>query len=62
MFTYLDADESRPSLEAMMELYWRAMPEYQVGFLGTNTWSSSRSMAAQFWFFEEVDDVLYQIL
>lgn len=30
MFSYMDADEGRPSLEAMMELYWSAMPEYQV--------------------------------
>ena len=30
MFTYLDADERRPSLAALMELYWRTMPAYQV--------------------------------
>lgn len=33
MFSYLDADEGRPSLEAMMEVYWQTMPEYQVGVL-----------------------------
>lgn len=33
MFTYLDADKGRPSLEAMMELYWNAMPDYQAGHL-----------------------------
>ncbi len=30
MFTYLDADERRPSLAALMELYWRTMPAYQA--------------------------------
>lgn len=30
LFSYLDADERRPSLEAMMEEYWRQMPAYQV--------------------------------
>ena len=30
MFTYLDASENRPSLAALMELYWRTMPAYQV--------------------------------
>lgn len=29
MFTYLDASPSRPSLEAMLEHYWQAMPQYQ---------------------------------
>ncbi|CAK0769871.1 hypothetical protein CVIRNUC_003711 [Coccomyxa viridis] len=29
LFTYLDADPSRPSLESMLEDYWRLMPEYQ---------------------------------
>lgn len=29
LFTYLDASPSRPSLEALLEQYWRAMPEYQ---------------------------------
>lgn len=30
LFSYLDADERRPSLEAMMDDYWRLMPSYQV--------------------------------
>ena len=30
MFTYLDASSDRPSLAALMELYWRTMPAYQV--------------------------------
>ena len=30
MFTYLDANERRPSLAALMELYWQTMPAYQV--------------------------------
>lgn len=29
MFTYLDADPERPSLEELMEDYWDLMPEYQ---------------------------------
>jgi 2-polyprenyl-6-methoxyphenol hydroxylase-like FAD-dependent oxidoreductase len=29
MFTYLDAAPERPSLEAMLEHYWEAMPRYQ---------------------------------
>lgn len=29
MFTYLDAAPARPSLESLMEEYWRAMPQYQ---------------------------------
>jgi flavin-dependent dehydrogenase len=29
MFSYLDADASRPSLEAMLEHYYHAMPAYQ---------------------------------
>ena len=48
MFTYLDADESRPSLQAMMELYWRAMPQYQVGCLGVNLRLSCRLCLAPF--------------
>ena len=31
LFTYLDAAEERPSLAALMDLYWHAMPGYQVG-------------------------------
>ena len=30
--SYLDADERRPSLEAMMDDYWRLMPSYQACF------------------------------
>jgi len=29
MFTYMDADERRPSLEMLMEDYWKILPEYQ---------------------------------
>jgi flavin-dependent dehydrogenase len=29
MFTYLDADPSRPSLAELLDLYWKKMPEYQ---------------------------------
>ena len=29
MFTYMDAAAERPSLEAMLDHYWTAMPEYQ---------------------------------
>ncbi|CAL5219975.1 g1912 [Coccomyxa viridis] len=29
LFTYIDADPSRPALESMLEDYWRLMPEYQ---------------------------------
>ncbi|KAK9803372.1 hypothetical protein WJX72_000257 [[Myrmecia] bisecta] len=29
MFSYMDAQPTRPSLEAMMEDYWRLMPHYQ---------------------------------
>jgi flavin-dependent dehydrogenase len=29
MFTYMDADEKRPSLEMLMEDYWKLLPEYQ---------------------------------
>mmetsp|Transcript_17527 Transcript_17527/g.26615 ORF Transcript_17527/g.26615 Transcript_17527/m.26615 type:complete len:627 (-) Transcript_17527:1065-2945(-) len=29
MFTYMDADEMRPSLETLMEDYWRLLPVYQ---------------------------------
>ena len=30
MFTYADAQPTRPSLLAMMEEYWKLMPKYQV--------------------------------
>jgi flavin-dependent dehydrogenase len=29
MFTYMDAEAKRPSLETLMEDYWRLLPEYQ---------------------------------
>lgn len=29
MFTYMDANEKRPSLETLMEDYWKLLPEYQ---------------------------------
>ncbi|CAI5474698.1 unnamed protein product [Closterium sp. Yama58-4] len=29
MFSYMDAQPERPSLEAMLDLYWRLMPPYQ---------------------------------
>ncbi|CAB9520445.1 Inherit from NOG: fad dependent oxidoreductase [Seminavis robusta] len=29
MFTYMDADAKRPSLETLMEDYWKMLPEYQ---------------------------------
>jgi hypothetical protein len=29
MFTYMDADEKRPSLETLMEDYWKMLPTYQ---------------------------------
>lgn len=29
MFTYMDADEKRPSLETLMEDYWKLLPMYQ---------------------------------
>ncbi|KAI3426308.1 hypothetical protein D9Q98_008681 [Chlorella vulgaris] len=29
MFTYLDAQPNRPSLESLLEDYWRLMPQYQ---------------------------------
>ncbi|GAX23163.1 hypothetical protein FisN_33Lh056 [Fistulifera solaris] len=32
MFTYLDADSSRPSLESIMEDYWSLLPIYQPSF------------------------------
>ena len=32
MFTYVDAQPQRPSLQAMMEEYWKLMPSYQVRF------------------------------
>lgn len=34
MFTYVDAQPTRPSLLAMMEEYWKLMPKYQVNPLG----------------------------
>lgn len=30
LFTYVDADQRRPSLLALMDDYWRLMPSYQV--------------------------------
>eukprot|EP00549_Striatella_unipunctata_P022022 CAMPEP_0118699942 /NCGR_PEP_ID=MMETSP0800-20121206/16243_1 /TAXON_ID=210618 ORGANISM="Striatella unipunctata, Strain CCMP2910" /NCGR_SAMPLE_ID=MMETSP0800 /ASSEMBLY_ACC=CAM_ASM_000638 /LENGTH=1167 /DNA_ID=CAMNT_0006600343 /DNA_START=1 /DNA_END=3505 /DNA_ORIENTATION=+ len=30
MFTYLDADEQRPSLSTLMEDYWKLLPKYQT--------------------------------
>lgn len=30
MFTYVDAQPTRPSLLTMMEEYWKLMPKYQV--------------------------------
>lgn len=38
---YLDADERRPSLVAMMDDYWRLMPSYQVLVLGKSVKASS---------------------
>ncbi len=35
MFTYVDAQPTRPSLLAMMEEYWKLMPKYQVTPLST---------------------------
>ena len=30
-FTYIDADEGRPTLEDMLSQYWRSLPQYQTG-------------------------------
>jgi flavin-dependent dehydrogenase len=37
MFTYLDADEKRPSLETLMEDYWKLLPEYQPSITNPET-------------------------
>jgi flavin-dependent dehydrogenase len=37
MFTYMDADESRPSLEDMMEDYWKTLPAYQPSITNPET-------------------------
>jgi hypothetical protein len=37
MFTYMDADEKRPSLETLMEDYWRMLPKYQPSITNPET-------------------------
>jgi len=37
MFTYMDADERRPSLESLMEDYWRLLPMYQPSISNPET-------------------------
>lgn len=37
MFTYMDADERRPSLEILMEDYWRLLPTYQPSISNPET-------------------------
>lgn len=37
MFTYMDADEKRPSLEMLMEDYWRMLPKYQPSITNPET-------------------------
>ena len=37
MFTYMDADERRPSLETMMEDYWKLLPVYQPSIKNPET-------------------------
>jgi hypothetical protein len=37
MFTYMDADEQRPSLESLMEDYWRLLPIYQPSISNPET-------------------------
>lgn len=37
MFTYMDADENRPSLEMLMEDYWRMLPKYQPSITNPET-------------------------
>lgn len=37
MFTYMDADEKRPSLEMLMEDYWKLLPEYQPSISNPET-------------------------
>jgi len=37
MFTYMDADENRPSLEALMEDYWKMLPRYQKSITNPET-------------------------
>ena len=37
MFTYMDADKNRVSLEDLMEDYWRLLPEYQTSITNPET-------------------------
>lgn len=37
MFTYMDANEKRPSLETLMEDYWRLLPKYQPSITNPET-------------------------
>lgn len=37
MFTYMDADEKRPSLETLMEDYWKMLPTYQSSITNPET-------------------------
>eukprot|EP00522_Entomoneis_paludosa_P018702 CAMPEP_0172466604 /NCGR_PEP_ID=MMETSP1065-20121228/56666_1 /TAXON_ID=265537 /ORGANISM="Amphiprora paludosa, Strain CCMP125" /LENGTH=664 /DNA_ID=CAMNT_0013223467 /DNA_START=56 /DNA_END=2050 /DNA_ORIENTATION=- len=37
MFTYMDADPRRPSLETLMEDYWKLLPEYQPSIKNPET-------------------------
>ena len=37
MFTYMDADENRPSLETIFEDYWRMLPKYQPSISNPET-------------------------
>lgn len=37
MFTYMDAHEKRPTLESLMEDYWKLLPEYQTSIKNPET-------------------------
>jgi len=37
MFTYMDADQRRPSLETLMEDYWKLLPKYQPSIKNPET-------------------------
>jgi flavin-dependent dehydrogenase len=37
MFTYMDADKNRPTIETLMEDYWRLLPKYQTSITNPET-------------------------
>jgi len=55
MFTYTEPQSTSPSLEDLLEEYWKLMPKYQVSFL-----PSYITIFHQLSFFLSFPDVFWQ--